>query len=497
MNIKVSSTFPISHNQISMEKQSVPRTKQLETDSFNVSFGADKKKIPWYKRLFMSSYDAAKQATSDLFPTQPPTKFELSLAEGIRKHFVNLDVPAQNLSSIMQPNEIRNFITNPCLKEENYNSSPNNIATGIYLADLDYATNYSNGKENVFDILDKVAKHANKYHSEKDPFVFAIADRDSIEGVQHAVRIIGQNPDKFRNVKFVPAIKLSFAHEAPYSRTKYENSEMIIYGINPFDDDLVNFVKDLTKRRMEMVLRFIRDVNETYPDFAYNIIEFIEQNQLKFESDYTVSNLYWRVREYAETKGDTAMGGKEINQDEVLRDAEKIMNMLETIYRGSDKKGNPRYGSFLKNDSQFNEKINGIFSKYATKQGNNPGEIESTAENTLPNIVEALQKGSEENGAPTMAIASPIYLSHYFEKENATEFKEVVKFLQKLKEESKGMMVAFESLAPNYNIDGNLTREEINNFNKYIRANTTLHEVGGSFADKQQEPEERISGINA
>ena len=49
-------------------------------------------------------------------------------------------------------------------------------------------------------------------------------------------------------------------------------------------------------------------------------------------------------------------------------------------------------------------------------------------------------------------------------------------------------MVAFESLAPNYNIDGNLTDEEIDTFNRYIRTNTTLHEVGGSFADKPKEP---------
>lgn len=488
MNINVSSNFPINYNQkaLQAQKQSVP-FKQMEADTFNVSFGSEKKHIPWYRRLFVSSYDIATQTTSDLFPTQPPTKFEVNLSNGIKKHF-QLDVPAQNLGSIMQPNEIRNFITDPCKKLENYNATPENIMSGVYLGDLDYATNYSNGKENIFDILDKVAQHANKYHSEKNPFVFAITDRDSIEGVQHAVRIIGQNPDKFKNVKFVPGIKLSFAHEAPYSQTKYENSEMIIYGINPFDDDLVKFVKDLTERRKEMVLGFIREVNETYPDFAYNIIEFIEQNQLKFESDYTVSNLYWRVREYAETKGDMAMKGKEINEEEVLRDAEKIMNMLERIFRGSDKKGNPRYGSFLQNDSQFNEKIKGIFSKYATKPGANPGEIESTAENTLPQIVEALKSGSEENGTPTMAIASPIYLSHYFEKENATEFKEVVKFLQKLRNETNGMMVAFESLAPNYNIDGNLTDEEIDTFNRYIRTNTTLHEVGGSFADKPKEP---------
>ena len=495
MKIQVSSNFPIHQNRIQTNKQATP-SRQMSADSFEVSFGSDQKRMPWYKKLFASSYDLSTKTAGDSLPTRPATKFETSLSEGIKKYF-QLNIPAQNLSSIMQPTEIRNFITDPCKRQENYSSLPDNIQTGIYLGDLDYATNFSNGKENVYTILDKVAKHANKYHSEKSPFVFAITDRDSVEGVQHAVRIIGQNPDKFRNVKFVPGVKLSFAHEAPYSRTKYENSEMIIYGINPFDDDLVNFVKDLTKRRKDMVLNFIRDVNETYPDFAYNIIEFIEQNQLKFESDYTVSNLYWRVREYAETKGDTAMKGKEINHEEVLRDAETIMNMLERIYRGSDKKGNPRYASFLKNDSQFNEQIKGIFSKYATKQGSAPGEIESVAENTIQQIVAALENGSRENGAPTMAIGSPIYLSHYFEKENATEFKEVVKFLQKLKEETNGMMVAFESLAPNYNIDGNLTKEEIDTFNKYIRANTTLHEVGGSFADKPQEIDDNFSRINA
>ena len=66
MNINVSSNFPINYNQkaLQAQKQSVP-FKQMEADTFNVSFGSEKKHIPWYRKLFVSSYDIATQTTSD------------------------------------------------------------------------------------------------------------------------------------------------------------------------------------------------------------------------------------------------------------------------------------------------------------------------------------------------------------------------------------------------------------------------------------------------
>ena len=36
---------------------------------------------------------------------------------------------------------------------------------------------------------------------------------------------------------------------------------------------------------------------------------FAQQNRIKYKKDFCVSNLYWRAREYAETKGDTAIKG--------------------------------------------------------------------------------------------------------------------------------------------------------------------------------------------
>ncbi len=480
MTIKVSQNFPIQ--QITKNNTFTHRTQPMECDTFNVSFKAQKKKLSFFQKLFGSSYDIASQTTSQRIEDRPTTAFEQALSKGIERH-LERSVPAQNLGSIMSPTEFKNFITSPVVKEANFKSTPSNISQGVYLADLDYATNYSNGKENIIDILDKVAKFANKYYAEKQtPFIFAIADRDSIEGVQHAVRIIGENPEKFKNVKFVPAIKLSFAHTAPKSQIGFENSEMLVYGINPFDDKLVAFVKELTSKRKGMVLNFIREVNTMYPEFSYNILEFAEQNRLKFDSDYTVSNLYWRAREYAETKGDTAMRGKKLVPERILQDAAKTLDSLEVIHRASDQKGNPRYATSIDNDSPLNKNIKEVFDRYSTHEQQTQGSLVSTAENIYEDMINVLSEGKGEN-KPVMAIASPLYLSHYFEDENAKEFPNVVNFLEKLRRESKGMLVAYESLAPNYQIDGNISQEEIDTFNAYMREHTKFHEVGGSFAD--------------
>ena len=480
MTIKVSQTFPI-HQQITKANTFTTKTKPMECDTFNVSFSAQKKKVSFFQKLFGSSYDIASQTSSEIIPERPATDFETELSKGIEKH-LERSIPAQSLQSIMSPTEFKRFISNPFMKEENFKCSPHNISQNVYIADLDYATNYSNGKENIIDILDKVATFANEHFADtQNPFVFAIADRDSIEGVQHAVRIIGENPEKFKNVKFVPAIKLSFAHEAPKSQIGFENSEVIVYGINPFDDKLVDFVQDLTKRRKGMVLDFIREVNAMYPEFSYNILEFVEQNRLKFDSDYTVSNLYWRAREYAETKGDTALRGTRLVPEKILQDAAKTLDSLEVIHRGSDQKGNPRYATSIDNDSPLNKSIKGVFDKYSTHEVG-VDEIDSTAESIFEKMVEVLSKDKGSN-KPVMAIASPLYLTHYFEEENAKEFPNVVKFIEKLRLKSNGMLVAYESLAPNYQIDGNITKEEIEKFNAYLREHTDFHEVGGSFAD--------------
>ena len=409
----------------------------------------------------------------------PPSDFVVDIAFGM-VDVLEKAVPARNLQNIMTPSDIRKIL--PQLKQNNFISSDENIENGIYCADLDYQSIYSGGKENVFDIMDKAAEYANKYYNAtgKD-FIFALTDKDSIEGVQHAVKYFGENSEKFKHMKFIPAIKLAFAHKSPSSIVGYENSEMLILGINPYSQNLIDFVETTIQNRKQMILDFIRDVANVYPEFNYDIIEFLKQNDLNYVRDFTVSNLYWRAREYVTTKGDTAIKGITFAPDEIMEEVNDILNNLSKVYLASDKKGHSSLGTTLIKDNIANISVKNIFEKYSTHFDHSQGKAVSSSENLYEDLIDCLNK---ENEKPVLAVAAPIYLAQYFEKPNPQTYDNVASFLNNLQKDSNGMLLGFESESPMYSRDENLTPKIIDNFNNQMREKTNLYEVGGSLINR-------------
>ena len=444
------------------------RSKQKKEK--NVSFGQG-----FLKKIFSFSFLHNSDGTSS---KPEPSDYAKELSSGVLR-CLETEIPPENFECIMTANEFREIL--PSLNSENFMSSESNIEDGTYFVDLDYQCNYSKGNENIYDILDNAVEYANEYHAKTGKkFIFALTDRDILEGVQHAVRIIGENPEKFKNLKFIPAIKLSYSHKAPNSQLNYENSEMLVYGINPFSQTLINFVDFTIAKRKAMVFDFIKEVYELYPEFAYSIIEFANQNDLKYKRDFTVSNLYWRAREYAETKGDTAMTYFEVVPEEILKEAENIINQLGKVIFGSQQSAYSPFGTnIIKEDSELNQRIKDVFTKYSTRFDETKRKVVSSAENIYSEMINCLSLQSQK---PVLALSAPFYLSHYYEEENSDEFPNVVEFIKDLKKDSNGMLEAFESVVPIYDLDSNLTPETIRNFNNYIKENTGLHEVGGSFA---------------
>ncbi len=415
---------------------------------------------------------------------ESPTEFAQNISNGL-KEVTKINIPPQNFKNIMSPEEFKELL--PELKQENFTYSERNEERGVYFVDLDYQSNFSNrNNPNVYDILDKLAEYSDEYYKNagKD-FIFALSDRDSIEGLQHLVRFIGEEPEKYQHLKFIPAIKLTFAHPAPTSKIGYENSEMLVYGINPFSKNLINFVDNIIQKRRTMVLEFIRKVNKLYPEFSYNILEFAEQNKLKYYRDYTISNLYWRAREYAETKGDLEIKSIKMVPEKIVAEAETILNQLSSLHTGSTEEFSALGTQIIDEDSDLNKKIKEVFHEYSTHMDEDKGKVVSYAENLYNDMIDCLDKEPQK---PVLAIASPYYLSHYFEERYPKTFDNVVEFINKIQKESKGMLCAFESVVPAYGIDRHLSSEQIRRFNNYIREHTDLYEVGGSFDTVKLKP---------
>ena len=484
MNIKVSHNIPLN-NKNTVEGEQVSRLPQnaVYCDFFKSTRNENpaelKKQVSFSGKFLDAILSQFHNENSSNTSFEIPNKFSIDIEEGMKK-LIGCDIPASNFKNIMPPDELRGLL--PDLKEENFISSKENQNTGIYSIDLDYQTSFSSGVENVFEILDNLADYADKYHQKtgKD-FIFAITDRDSIEGLQHVLRIAGSDPDKFKHVKIVPGIKMSFAHRAPNSLIGYENSDMLIYGINPFSENVVDFVETTIQKRKSMMVNFINEVNNLYPEFAYSIVEFAQQNGIKYKKDYCVANLYWRAREYAETKGDTEIKGISMVPDEIMSEAESILAELDNLYLGSYETSYSALGTQIIKDENVNKSIKSVFDKYAPHFDETKGRVVSLTENLYDDMIDCLSRESQK---PILALASPYYLSHYYEQKNPDTFENVVEFIKDLQENSNDMLIAFESAAPSYDLDSNMTPEKIKNFNDFIRENTNLYEVGGSFAKR-------------
>ena len=414
--------------------------------------------------------------------------YHRELSKGIQTYF-DETIPPEKLTGILSPDEFRKIL--PDLTTDNYICKPKNLESGVYCIDLDYETNYTKGgKRNLFEIMDNVAKFADSYYEKTGKeFIFAIADRDTLESARHVVRIIGENPQKYRHVKFLPACKVSYTHESPNSQIQYENSNFIVYGINPFSSNLNTLFNKLSRKRKTMLLNFISAVSKLYPEFSYQIKEFTKQNNFMYEKDYAISNLYWRAREYSEAKGEMAMKSLEPVPESIIHDANDIIEQLGKIYIGAGYEEFEGSDSNIDINSELNKTIKSVFEKYSTHLDPKSGELVSSAETIYSNLVTTL---NIEPQKPVMAFAAPYYLCHDFDNPKdymEDRYPKVVEFMKKMKDSSYGMLMAFQSVVPMYGLDKDLSLERVKKFNEYLRKNAKeFYEVGGSLIQQNPMP---------
>ncbi|MCD7739973.1 MAG: hypothetical protein LUH11_01300 [Candidatus Gastranaerophilales bacterium] len=471
----------VTHSNPSLQPHtgSAIQVKDFNSDLFISAKSNKSYPLAFSGRNVFNSPKTTKQKQTDYTKAEAPNEFSRDISNGI-KRVMECDIPPENFSFVMTPDEFRQLL--PELKEKNFISSKENQETGIYNTDLDYQSTFSSGNESVFFILDAAAKYADDYYNRTGKkFIFSLTDRDSIEGLQHLLRVAGSNPEKYKHLKILPGLKMSFAHKAPNSTIGYENSDMLIYGINPFSQNVMDFIDTTIYKRKNMITSFINEVNQLYPEFSYTVEEFDLQNRIKYHKSFGVPNLYWRVREYAETKGDIDMKSISMTPDQINQDVQAIMDNLGIVLLGSDLNKYSGIDSQIIKDNDVNKSIKQVFDKYSTHYDKDKGKAISSAENLYKDMIDCLSREKEK---PVLALASPYYFSHYYEEQNSGTFNKTVDFFKELASTSNGMLLAFESVVPFYDLDKFLKPETIETFNNFIRENTDLYEVGGSFAKR-------------
>ena len=123
-----------------------------------------------------------------------------------------------------------------------------NVIDKKFRANLHIHTIHSDGKLSVQKLLDSAVKYADKLAKkiernnieDFEPFTIAITDHNTTEGCKEAVRIIQNNPEKYKNLRVVLGIELSATEKEVngYIPKKPYQIHLLAQNINPFDEEL-------------------------------------------------------------------------------------------------------------------------------------------------------------------------------------------------------------------------------------------------------------------
>lgn len=379
--------------------------------------------------------------------------YSKGLAESLGK-YLDKKVEARNLKSVISGEELLNELKN--LKKENFVATKENIEKGIFTADLHSHTVYSDGKGKVEDILNQVAEYADAlYQKNGKKFIFALTDHDAIGGVKEALKLISENPEKYKNVKFVTGSEMSFLIKADKNGRPFETSEMLVYGFNPFEKNVNEYFDNLYARRKNMVKNYIEDLNKMfeYADFS------VEEFNNTYGKNYVMNNT-WKVHHYGQTKN--AISGLAISQGkdknvmykEIMSQTEQFKKTLHDL----------RTAGLVPKDYGDDTRITDMCLKKYNPNWKD-GKIDYATEANIVDIVSVFGKEKGTFGA----FAHPYYITE--RNSNAEELINDILF------KTDGFIKATESHHQAYKPRVDMKRTE--ELNKFISSKYGILELGG------------------
>ena len=358
------------------------------------------------------------------------SNFSKTLAKSMNANS-GTNVNPYSLKSVMSGDELLKIL--PDLNRDNYIYSKENAAAGIFRADLHSHSNHSDGEGSVKNLLNEAAEYADKlYAKTKQKFIFALTDHDTTEGVKEALQIISSEPKKYKNLKFVPAIEVSFAHSSPNSSNPCEMSELLVYGVNPYSEKVSNFLNNIKTKRENMVKNFLKNAGEKCPLTKFDFDEF--SKYYEFKKYGNLMNIHWRIYHYVQTKHAAAVtaGQKGIDAQKFF---EEIMQPNATVQT-------------LKESGKLPNEINEepLFREIVTKVSPHfeNDKIIAQSENTFEEVMDAF-KGEPEI---FMSYAHPFYFM-----EHTGNIEQTLKYFT---QKSKGLIKASESYHQAYGKHVNL-----------------------------------------
>lgn len=210
------------------------------------------------------------------------------------------------IRSIIGPQEIQSIMKNYDNDANLYSVGQNdeNIKSGLLRANLHIHTQASDGRLTVEELLDKAADYANKAKGlqpeyKKEPFTIAITDHDTTDSVQKAIKIIAENPFKYRNLRVILGTEFTTYNAiAPKVVDTPTNTHVLAYGIDPNEKIFKNFVDGTKEKKLQLEKYMLKDANA----LGKNIFDLKESKEFSNFIDKNLLGICNHMESYLKTK---------------------------------------------------------------------------------------------------------------------------------------------------------------------------------------------------
>lgn len=139
------------------------------------------------------------------------------------------------------------------------------LNSGDFKANLHIHTQYSDGSMTVCELLD----NAEKISKKNNDFLIAITDHDTIDGTKEAEKAIAN----YNNVNICLGVEISTIGINFPNQTKPVQIHLLVYGINPNDKKLDNYLKIKRELKLRLAKDTIEKLNKALPNYDFNIEE--------------------------------------------------------------------------------------------------------------------------------------------------------------------------------------------------------------------------------
>ena len=139
------------------------------------------------------------------------------------------------------------------------------LESGDFKANLHIHTQYSDGEMTVKELLE----NAEEITKNNPDFLIALTDHDTIDGCKEAEKLINE----YNNVNISFGVEISTVGINFPEQTKPVQIHLLVYGINPNDTKLDNYLKIKRKQKLTLAQETINKLNEALPEYNFNINE--------------------------------------------------------------------------------------------------------------------------------------------------------------------------------------------------------------------------------